>query len=106
MSTVFRVPYLATNEYRARSAYLIDSAYPCWVSVRPARSMGSRSKIDPLPSRRQGISGGMRVQGSWLEVRSISEKTGGRRGFPSSSFCSACRAYWSGMVEKPNFGPR
>ena len=67
--------------------------------------MGSRLKIDPLPSRSQEISGGMRVHGSWLDVRKISEKTGRRCRLASSSFCRACSAYWSGIGEKPNFGP-
>ena len=39
----------------------------------------------------------MRVQGSWLEVRSISEKTGRRFRFASSRFCSAWRTHWSGI---------
>jgi hypothetical protein len=67
--------------------------------------MGSRLKIDPLPRLPHEISGGIRVHGSWLEVRSISEKTGRRRGFESSSFCRTFRAYWSGIVEKPYLGP-
>src|SRR5580765_5185312 len=105
MSTVFLLPWRSTNAYRARRAYLIDRAYPCWVSHRPVRSIGSRLKIDPLPSLVQEMSGGIRVHGVWLDVRSISEKTGRRFRFASSSFCSASRANWSGIGEKPYLGP-
>ena len=48
----------------------------------------------------------MRVQGSWLDVVSISAKIGGRFRFASSWSCSAWNVYWSGMAEKPYLGPR
>src|SRR5690348_2061526 len=105
-STVFLFPYRSTNEYRVRSEYRIDFAYACWVSVRPARPIGRRSKIDPLPSRRHEMNGGIRVQGSWLDVVSISAKIGGRFPLASSRRCSASNAYWSGSGEKANLGPR
>ena len=47
----------------------------------------------------------MRVQGSWLDVVSISAKIGRRFGFASSRFSIAWNVYWSGMAEKPKFGP-
>ena len=72
----------------------------------PIRSIGTWLKIDPLPIRFQEMSGGIRVQGSWLDVVSISAKIGGRFRCASSRFSIAWNVYWSGMAEKPKFGPR
>ncbi|GAA3304564.1 hypothetical protein GCM10020295_56010 [Streptomyces cinereospinus] len=107
------MPYRRSHWVRLVREYWIDLPYSCFERVPsamtsagsvPARSTGPNS--EPSPRSSQSTIRGSGDQGWWLEVRMISAISGRVRGRPCSSRWNASSAYWSGMVDQLNFGPR
>ena len=74
------------------------------VGDSPASLIGP--KMAPSPSSAQSTIVGTGAHGEWLEVSVTSASSGPRPALPYSARCRTDRAYWSGMVDQLNFGPR
>ncbi len=64
------------------------------------------SYTDPSPTSSQPTIRGTGAQGWWLEVRTTSAISGRARFLPCSRRWNASSAYWSGIVDQLNLGPR
>src|SRR5690348_491479 len=94
------------TEYATVLAYAVRIR----AGLRQTTDAGSPSltigpKTEPSPTSFQSTRCGTGTHGAWLEVRTISDISGARFGFPYSRRWNCARVYWSGMVPRVNGGP-